>query len=182
MLRINELAGFGDILGGAALASVTADFLATPSAPSSVANDTIVMKIPLTSLIGMGSEWQLELKGIGTGSVIGDIYFGEAASSGDAFDFKASPAPVLAGTGFTLDGSSPLTLTSAFAFSPTGTSPLMISFNVGSGGIIPAKDNSGSGFVSYNRNAVQQASTVNKSTYVVWGTARIALVNRIFTR
>jgi hypothetical protein len=170
------------VAGAAPMVAVSSNLLASGVASASRANDTLVLKVPVSALTFLGTEWQFELKGAGLGSNIERMDFGQTAGSGDVFDFAASPAPVQVPGSWALSSSSGLILTPIVSFTSEAPGTLMFAFNIGTGGILAVKDNSGSGFVSYVRDAVQQSNTVNKTGYTSWGTQRVAIVNRIFTR
>lgn len=102
-----------------------------------------------------------------TGSTI-TAYFGEAAASGDAYDFATTPQPVnVGGTNtFTLPGSSATVVTDEIPISFDHTKNYILSFycSVTSNGVRFLTSGGGGNFVAYYKNA-SDAATVNASGY-----------------
>lgn len=126
------------------------------------------------------NQYRITLNSSTDAGTISSIYFGEAATTGDAFDFKSSPAPVAV----TFGASSSLAMTAnqsytsdPISFAGTG-GIIMISWVTGSDLVLTPRINM-TGPALYYKNSVSEASTVNKSGYTSYAQQGAMLVSKI---
>lgn len=130
---------------------------------------TLVQVIPAGLLDGAASKIRITMSGATTSPTgIAQAHIGHRASSGDSYDFAASPVPLMVGgnTAFEIPQSGTL-VSDDIDFQYDGVSDLIVAFSITSD---TAKDDiristAGNGGSYYFKSAGSDSGTVNKSGY-----------------
>lgn len=163
MLMVNHLTGFG-VAGGASTGGVAEDIV-TGLSGSSVfgANTTFRLVVAANYFTVPFTSLKMDFKSGGGAAVdITAAYIGQAASSGNPYDFAATPTQILfAGSGAKTIASGATATTDVIAFAPDITRPIVISYDVN--GSSDPGGSSDADFAFYQLGAAPKASELTPS-------------------
>lgn len=163
MLMVNHLTGFGGV--GAAAAGGVAQDIATGLSGSAVfgANTTFRLVIAANYFTVSFASLKMDFKSGGGAAVdITAAYIGQAALSGNPYDFATTPTQILfAGAGAKTIASGATATTDVIAFAPDITRPIVISYDVN--GSSDAGGTTSASFAFYQLGAAPKASELTPS-------------------
>ena len=155
------------VVGGAASAwGVSTEW--TPDTNSEAWNGYTMRQLIPASAIEAGSQMRLTLTRSAFALAVVDCYVGEAAASGDPYDFAATPVRVLFsganGFSYAADTGPASVVTDTIELETDGTKNIIVSFNFGASAGFRAISTDKPGWVNYYK-AGADAATVNASGY-----------------
>lgn len=141
---------------------------------------TIVQKIPASALTVNGASVNVTFAAQPSGTLqIVDAFIGHAATSGDAYDFAATPTRLTFSGGNGVTTATGGTATSdTVTFALDETKDLLVAININSTATLKAVVTA-SGYATYWKTGAADAATVNKSGYTLAPSYAIACVSAI---
>lgn len=169
-LQSNHLIGFGAAATTGSLAAFTNCINITgTSVAGGFGVYTVISKYLVAAQAATGTISRITVTGPSSGSLpLLAVYIGNAATSGNAYDFDGSQVQVLfGGSGSRTVATAEVVVSDDIAFSVTGSKSILIAANFGAGSAGASIAGLGGNYITYFNPGAQAATTSKSAGYTI---------------